>query len=333
MNRLTVPNLLAALAALLLSSAPALAQIDLTGEWGAPLHEDYIERGPGSDLGDFTGMPLSDEGRSRALLYTSNTPSMIERQCLLVSPWVAGYRPRGLSLWRETDENGQVIAWKIGGDYLRDTMTIWMDGRPHPSANEAFSHGGFATGKWEGDTLVVTSTNLKTAWIRRGNGLQGSDRTTVTAFITRWNDLLTIMTIQEDPIYLTEPHVTSRVWQLAPRATPGANYAETCNTASEVPRLEDSGIVPHYLPGKNPEADHMIRNYNIPREAAMGFAETLYPEYRKKIRSVYKPPASCDRYCCGWIERQGLPGGAPGLTCNQGGFGALIPGQPATKQK
>ena len=27
------------------------------------LHEDYIERGSGSFLGDFTGMPMSDEGR------------------------------------------------------------------------------------------------------------------------------------------------------------------------------------------------------------------------------------------------------------------------------
>ena len=40
--------------------------------------------------------------------------------------------------------------------------------------------------------------------------------------------------------------------------------------------------------------------------------------------------AACARcgapgYCCGWIERQGLPGGAPGLTCNDGGFGDLGP--------
>jgi len=62
----------------------------------------------------------------------------------------------------------------------------------------------------------------------------------------------------------------------------------------------------------------MVRTYNIPKEAAMGFAHTLYPEYRKTLRSVYKPPESCGRYCCGWIERQGLPGAAPGLTCNDG---------------
>ena len=52
---------------------------------------------------------------------------------------------------------------------------------------------------------------------------------------------------------------------------------------------------------------------------------TLYPEYRNTIRDTYEPPAFCGRYCCGWIERQGLPGGAPNLTCNDGGFAELGP--------
>jgi hypothetical protein len=56
----------------------------------------------------------------------------------------------------------------------------------------------------------------------------------------------------------------------------------------------------------------------------MGYAHTLYPEYRKTLRSIYKPPASCGRYCCGWIERQGLPGAAPGLTCNDGNLPAAL---------
>ena len=181
---------------------------------------------------------------------------------------------------------------------------------------------GFTTGTWQGDTLVAYTTHIKTAWLRRGTGIPGSDQTTITAYLTRHEDMLTITTIQEDPVYLTEPHVVSRVWQFEPRGNQGGRV--TCNTATEVPRLEDTGIVPHYMPGKNPEADFMTRTYNIPEEAAMGHAETLYPEYRKKLRGVYSPPKSCGRYCCGWIERQGLPGGAPNLTCNDGGFGELL---------
>jgi len=299
------------------AGSPASAQVELSGSYSIRMYEDYIERGPGSFLGDFTGMPMSDEGRAKALLYTSNLPSMVERQCLAQSPWVGQYRPLGLRIWSEVDD-GRVVAWVIAGDYLRDTITIWMDGRPHPSPNAWHPPSGFSTGHWEGDTLVVRTTHVKTAWIRRGVGIPGSDRSEFTALITRHENLLTITTIQEDPIYLTEPHVVSRVWEFDPNGSQAANNRSTCNVGNELPDLEDTGKVPHQLPGQNPEEDYMVKHYNIPKDAALGHAYTLYPEYRKMLRGSYTPPTSCDRYCCGWIERQGLPGAAPGLTCNDG---------------
>ena len=298
-------------------AVPASAQIDLNGSYTNMMYEDYIERGPGSDLGDYTGMPLTDEGRAKALLYTPNLPSTFERQCTAQSPWVIQYRPLGVRIWSEEDENGRVIAWVLGGDYLRDNITIWMDGRPAPSPNALHMPAGFTTGKWEGSTLTAKTTNVKTQWIRRGVGIPGSDQSTFTVHFTLHDTMLTVVTIQNDPVYLTEPHVVSRVFQKQPGLGGGGQVI--CNTANEVPRLEDTGIVPHYLPGQNPEADHMTRDLNVPKEAAMGFAATLYPEYRKQIKGTYKPLASCGRYCCGWIERQGLPGAAPGLTCIDGG--------------
>ena len=313
--------------ALLLAGVPAEAQFELTGGYIAVMHEDYIERGPGSFLGDFSGMPLTDEGRAKALLYTSNQPSTLERQCLAQSAGVFQYRPVAMRIWSEIDAGGRVAAWVIGGDYLRGDIRIWMDGRPHPSPNARHTEGGFATGKWEGDTLAVHVTHLKTAWIRRGVGIPASDATTIDMYFTRRDNVLTVTTIQEDPYYLTEPHVVSRIFQWNPRAGDAAR--QPCNTANEIPTLEDTGKVPHYLPGQNPEADYMVRTFNIPKEAAMGYAETLYPEYRKKIKATYKLPATCSErapgYCCGWIERQGLPGGAPNLTCNDGGFAELGP--------
>ena len=313
---------------LLMLAGPAFAQVELGGSYAPRLYEDYIERGPGSFLGDFTGMPMSEEGRAKALRYSSSLPSTIERQCLAQSPWVGLYRPLALRFWSEVDESGRVVAWVMGGDYLRDNVRIWMDGRPHPSANAWHSPAGFTTGHWEGDTLVARTTHVKTAWIRRGVGIPGSDQSTFTVFITRRENLLTIMSVQEDPIYLTEPHVVSRVWEFDPRGSQGP-LRDTCNVGVEIPSLEDTGEVPHYLPGQNPEEDYMVRMFNIPKDAAMGKAYTLYPEYRKTLKGQYKPPADCSMrapgYCCGWIETQGRPGGAPNLTCNDGGFGALGP--------
>lgn len=326
MNRLTFVPVLAIAAVMLSAAVPAWAQVELTGTYASRLYEDYIERGPGSDLGDFTGMPMNDEARAKALAFTSNMPMTIERQCLAQSPWVGPYRPLSYRIWSVNDEfTGDAIAWVIGGNYLRDNITIWMDGREHPSENAYRSPGGFATGKWEGNTLTVRMTNVKATWIRRGNGIPGSDQSTFTVHITRHDDLLTVTTIQEDPVYLTEPHVVSRVWQYNPNANQTGSRRTICNTATEIPYLEDSGQVPHYLPGENPEENFMVREYNLPKEAAMGYAHTLYPEYRREIRDSYEPPAMCGRYCCAWIERQGMPGGAPNLTCNDGGFGRLGP--------
>ena len=44
----------------------------------------------------------------------------------------------------------------------------------------------------------------------------------------------------------------------------------------------------------------MTKRYGIPLVATLGGAETLYPEYRKRLQSQYQRPASCGRYCCGW---------------------------------
>jgi hypothetical protein len=63
----------------------------------------------------------------------------------------------------------------------------------------------------------------------------------------------------------------------------------------------------------------MTKTYNIPREAALGYAETTYPEYRRKLQSTYKAPNRCTRYCCGWLGFMGLPDSAPNLSCIIGG--------------
>jgi hypothetical protein len=307
---------------LTLVSGPAWAQIDLTGSWRTRMYEDFFERGPGSDLADFTGLPLNDEARAKGLKYDPTTFAMRERQCLSFSPWAILYQPLDTRIWSESDADGRIVAWKLAGNVLKDVVTIWMDGRPHPSDNAFRAASGFTTGKWEGDTLTARTTNLKTNELRRGTGIPTSDRATITAHLTRHDNFLTITTIEEDPVYLTEPHVVSRVFELDPRAN--VQMWNVCMAQTEIPRLEDSGIVPHHLPDQNPQEFFLSKTYNIPQEAAMGHAETLYPEYRKKLRATYKAPERCTRYCCGWLGFEGLPDSAPGLRCIiGGGYGAL----------
>ena len=217
MSRATVTRVVLTLCALLALSAPAFAQIDLTGSWNSRLHEDWMERCCGRDLGDYTGIGINDEARAKALSWDASLNSLRERQCLLFSPWTGQFQPQGVRIWSEIDADGNVIAWNLSGNVQKDIVTIWMDGRPHPSANAFHDFSGFTTGKWEGDTLTASTTHMKTAILRRSNGIPKSDLATATVHITRHDDLLTIVTIEEDPIYLAEPLFISRTYQLDPR--------------------------------------------------------------------------------------------------------------------
>ena len=59
--------------------------------------------------------------------------------------------------------------------------------------------------------------------------------------------------------------------------------------------------VPNYLFGQNPFLREYADKYRIPLLGALGGAETMYPEYRRKLRG-YAPPAICKRYCgCGGL--------------------------------
>jgi hypothetical protein len=305
-------------AVLLAGPGAAFAQVDLNGGWRSLEHEDWIERGPGPDPVDYLGLPLSEAGRAKALSYTWAELSMLERQCLYYTPQYVVYGPQGLRIWSESDPvRGTVVAWKISAAVDRDIVTIWMDGRPHPSENAFYPFSGFTTGRWEGDVLTAQTTHIKAGYIRR-NGAPSSDRTTVDWRFFRHDDLLTIMVSINDPLYLTEPQVVTRTWQLDPKAnlTPTSN---PCVPVTEVDRLEAFGLVPHHLPGKNPDVNELTERYGIPLEAVLGHAETMYPEYRRKLNG-YKPPDRCTKYCCGWTALGG-PGSAPGLTCITDGSG------------
>ena len=155
-----------------------------------------------------------------------------------------------------------------------------MDGRPHPPDYAAHTWQGFSTGKWEKNILTVNTTHLKTGWIRR-NGVPRSDRATLTEHFMRDGDVLTWVTIVNDPENLTEPMVRSRDFTLNPYGQMGTY---PCEPAEEIVRAE--GAVPHYLPGRNPFLNEFADKYHLPRQAARGGAETMYPEYQETIRKL-----------------------------------------------
>jgi hypothetical protein len=271
----------AALAAML-ASVPASAQVNLSGVWNnfGILHEDWPDRLPGPELGDYAGLPINDAVRLRADSWDASLITLPEYQCRVhPSDYVSSFA--GLRIWEERDSaSQQLIAIHTHHFAWGTERTIWMDGRPHPPEYALHTAMGFSTGKWDGDILVVTTTHLKEGWTRR-NGLTRSDKATVTEHLIRHgNDLVLVISVS-DPTYYTEPVVRSRNYEYEVGGDIGPY---PCEPVEEI--IRPYGAIPHHLPGTNPFLAEYAKAHGIPLEAARGGAETMYPEYRKKIAEM-----------------------------------------------
>lgn len=269
----------------------ASAQVDLSGSW---VPRDS-RTGNNLNAVDYTGIPINDEARIRALSYAPAQISMLERQCQGWPPYYLAIGPFGIKIWPEMEMvRGATISWTIGAWEDRLPTQIWMDGRPHPSRNAPHERGGFTTGRWEGNTLVAYTTHMKAGALRR-NGTPSSDEATMITRFIRNGDRLTVFAVVEDPIYLTEPWMLTKNFQLD--ASPLSPVGPPCTPAFE--GAAGAGRVPHFLPEKNPFVGELTEWFGVPREAVLGGSETLYPEYRKKLKDQYVRPEKCLHDCGG----------------------------------
>ena len=273
----------------LLAASKASAQFDFVGSW-APLATEDVQND--SVPVDYLGLALTDEARTRALSYDESQKSMIERQCF---GWGAAYvvlGPFGLRVTTQTDPvTNRVVSFTIGAWEDWNEMVIWMDDRPRPSEHALHTHAGFTLGRWEGGALAARTTHVKAGFIRK-TGVPLTDQATIDWRFFRHGDILTVLMVATDPVYLVEPEIISKSFRLS--RTP-LDYRSECVTSYE--GVEPGTSVPHYLPDKNPSVDEFVKLYHLPPEAVLGYRETLYPEYRKKIRDTYVPPPPCPQSC------------------------------------
>jgi len=265
----------AALALASLWAGDARAQVDLSGTWSPRYQEDFSERVPGPELGDYTGLPLTDGARRAAESWDPDEISLPEEQCRVhISPYI--YRgPTNIGIWEERDpRTRELIAIKHRISTYDQERTIYMDGRAHPPAYAPHTWMGFSTGKWQGNMLVVTTTHIKKGWLRR-NGVPESDLATLTEYFVRTGDILTRISSIDDPVYLTEPLVKSEEFMLNTQGVPHRAWLFQCKAVVEVVRPE--GAVPHYLPGTNPYLAQYRERYKLSESAARGGAVLNYP--------------------------------------------------------
>jgi len=272
--------------ALALSPSAAFAQMDLTGAWAPRFSEDFPERIPGPELGDYVGLPITDGARQWALSWDPSRLTLPEHQCQVhVAPYI--YRgPMQVRIWEERDpDTQQLIAIKNYISTFEQTRTICMDGRPHPPEYAAHTWEGFSTGRFEGDMLTVTTTHIKQGWVRR-NGLPESDRAVLSEHFIRHGSNLTHISIVTDPVYLTEPLIKTQDFTLIDRTQFGAGaWLWPCEYVDEIAN-RPQGVVPHYPVGQNPAVKEFLDRYKLPLDAAMGGAKTMYPEYQLELEKA-----------------------------------------------
>ena len=278
-----------ALLLVVLAASEAWAQFDFVGSF-APIGTEDVQND--SVPVDYLGLALTEEARARALSYNESQKSMLERQC---AGWGAAYLvlgPFGLRVSAENDPvTKQVLSFTIGAWEDWNEMVIWMDDRPRPSEHALHTQAGFTLGHWEGGALVARTTHVKAGFIRK-TGVPLTDQATIDWRFYRHGDILTVLMVATDPVYLVEPEIISKSFRQS--RTP-LDYRQECVPTFE--GREPGDGLPHYLPDKNPFVEEFVKLYHLPREAVLGYRETLYPEYRKKIKDSYVPPPPCTQSC------------------------------------
>ena len=267
-----------------LGGTSVFAQNDLSGEWANLLHEDVNHRndaiGGGPRIGDYAGLPINDAARRRADSWDAAINTLKEHQTIFAPAayWARG--GGGMRISKVVDDDTQeLIAYKIyrAAAGANVTRMIWMDGRAHPPDYAAHTWQGFSTGRWDGAMLTVTTTHMKEGWIQR-NGVPASDRATITEHIVRHGDVLTIVSVVYDPIYLEEPFIRTTNWRENLTQQLAGVISEVVDEIAGRP----DGYVPHHLPGTNKWLKDAAREFGIPEDALRGGRETTYPEYRLK---------------------------------------------------
>ena len=214
-------------------TARAGAAVDLTGTWVSVVTEDWEARMLPPAKGDYRTVDQVMNAQARKVA-DSWQPSM-EGRCEAYGVGGVMRMPGRLRIsWQddatlkvETDAGAQTrllrfVPPSAGAKpaprtWQGSSVAEWLRGG---GQQDAFLGRGVGTTgtRWGG--LKVTTTNMLAGWLRP-NGVPYSGRTTVTEHFTRFThpvagDWFVVTTVVEDPVYLTQPFITSTNFKKEP---------------------------------------------------------------------------------------------------------------------
>ncbi|HTW63252.1 MAG TPA: hypothetical protein VME17_01495 [Bryobacteraceae bacterium] len=200
--------------------ARTVAPEDLTGYWVSVVTEDWRWRMVTPAKGDFTSVPLNQEGRKVAMEWDPDKDAADGNACRAYGAAGLMREPTRVHItWVDDD------TLKVETDYGTQTRLFHFNSKM--PAHEAASWQGYSEATWDGlrpaprgggpaprgGSLKVITTDMKPGYLRK-NGVPYSGNTMLTEYYDRTNEpdgdsWLIITTIVHDPANLYTDFVTS----------------------------------------------------------------------------------------------------------------------------
>ena len=212
-------------------SGQEVAPIDLTGYWTAVVTEDWRHRMVTPPKGDYLSVPLNDEGTRVADAWDLDADEAAGNECRAFGAAAIMRLPGRVHISWESDD-----VLRIDLDAGEQTRLFYFG--PSETANPGErTWQGHSLASWEGagqlrgrgrgagrgvprndistagDSLKVVTTRLRAGYLRK-NGVPYSEDALLTEYYNRFpgpdgEEWFVVTTVVEDPMYLTEPYVTS----------------------------------------------------------------------------------------------------------------------------
>jgi hypothetical protein len=186
--------------------------VDLTGQWVAAVTEDWNYRMELPAKGDYTGVPLNADGHKVADTWDPAKDEASGNQCKAYgAPAIMRVPGRIRISWADAG------VMKIETDSGKQTRLFYFQDSESPGGDLQ----GISRAHWDvkgrrgpvrGGSMRVVTTKLRAGYLRK-NGVPYSDKTELTEYYTRTDNpngdsWLVIMTVVNDPTYLSEPYTT-----------------------------------------------------------------------------------------------------------------------------
>ena len=271
-----------ALLAVAFAGGPSFAQSNFAGVWAPNLFEDFPDRLPGPELGDYAGLPLNAADRMRAQSWSATScrcPTISAESTRRTTPTVS---PTFVFGTRSTRHAG--VDRHPFSAFCVEHPTNDLDGRTAASAAIRPAHvdglfyrrvGGADS---QGDDYPFEgglAPAQRCCSQRQRNGDGAFHSSCQSSHMERVR---------------SGPEVSRGAFFPQSRLHDRRDRRHRRLSLRERRRSDPAGdYFPHYLPGQNPFLIEYARNHAIPAEAALGGAATMYPEYAKRLKELPQP--------------------------------------------